>query len=261
MKLTLCWSRAIVAGLFVLLYCIQASVVLADARDWIYGTPDVIKRAIKGININAFDIKGKTPLMYAAEFNTPEAVHVILTSAYPKADPNITTVNGVTALMFAVRNTEHSKEIITQLLDAGAKIDATDSNGRTALMRAAKDKEENRGKAIIMLLNRQANASSKDNTGKTVLEYADENSKLWNTYALDLLRKCSDPSQPCSRETDPPPPPPGNGNSTGGALEPQKPSSSNTGLWDIWTIIVGLATIISAVIAYIQLIGRKNKAK
>ncbi len=80
--------------------------------------------------------------------------------------------NGVTPLMSAAaaRGAAASPEKISALLKAGAKVDAADANGRTALMYAAQygDKPE----IINTLLAAGAKRDAKDRRGWSPLRYA-----------------------------------------------------------------------------------------
>jgi hypothetical protein len=97
----------------------------------------------KAEDINGRNWFGKTPLMYAAQWNMPETVNLLLadhadinaaTQPMPKDDmwncSGRPTISGRTALMYAAENA--STPIIQNLLQAGANREAKDSKGRSA---------------------------------------------------------------------------------------------------------------------------------
>ena len=67
-------------------------------------------------------------LKHMVDWESPEGVRLLLAAG---ADPNETGPQGDTALHWAVRR-KRNPEIITQLLDAGAQIDARRADGQTA---------------------------------------------------------------------------------------------------------------------------------
>ena len=86
-----------------------------------------------GGDIHLKDIDGNTALMYAAIFNQPECIELII-------QDNLTCLNlnnkqGLTALMFACIN-GHA-ECVKILLNVGAEIGLRSKNEKTALMHAA----------------------------------------------------------------------------------------------------------------------------
>jgi ankyrin repeat protein len=85
-----------------------------------------------GININAKDKDGATPLMIASEKGDTEMTRVLLKDG---ADPNASDVDGYTALMFA--SYSGNLEIARLLVGSGADVDARDKDGWTALMFAS----------------------------------------------------------------------------------------------------------------------------
>ena len=110
------------------------------------GTPEQVQAAIKsGAQVNDSDTLGQTPLMQGAECN-------------------------------------ENSDVITTLLNAGAKLDDRDELfGRTALMWAAKYNEN--PEVITTLLNAGADAKAKSNEGKTAFDYAQNNPKIKGTKA------------------------------------------------------------------------------
>jgi len=109
------------------------------------GTPEQVQATIRaGAKLDNRDEDGRTPLMYAAEYNENPAV-------------------------------------VTTLLNAGAKLDDRDKNGMTPLMHAAWINMN--PDVITTLLNAGANAKAKSNEGKTAFDYAQNNTKIKGTKA------------------------------------------------------------------------------
>ena len=144
------------------------------------GTEQEILDAInKGANVNAKNNNGTTALILAVING-----HVATVSALLKAgaDVNAKAKYGITALMFAARYCG-SPEVINMLIDAGAD-DAVTDYGETALMLAA---EKNTPEVVEALINAGAYVKARDNEGKTVLDYANDNDKLKGTKTLERL--------------------------------------------------------------------------
>ncbi len=156
------------------------------------GTPQDMQAAIsKGADVNAKDNdptgRGRTALMYAAEFNPdPEVITTLLTAG---ADLNAQENNGATALLFAAGENPNPK-VVTTLLAAGADLNTKRvHNGVTVLMYAAKVTKN--PEVITILLKAGADAKAKDKDGNTALSYTDINDNLAGTDALKQLEAAS----------------------------------------------------------------------
>ncbi len=79
---------------------------------------------------NVADDRGITPLMYAAEIGSPDAMRLLIDSG---ADVNAQNAFGSTALMWSVSDPVK----VRLLLDHGADVNAVAKSGRTALIVAA----------------------------------------------------------------------------------------------------------------------------
>ena len=150
----------------------------------------------KGTSVNSVDKNKDTPLSLAAKQNNMPLVKFLISIG---ADPNIVTNAGKTPLIYAIESKaekvgeyliKHKAEInpegtsttpliaaITSnnpafgflLISKNAQIDATDSNGLTALQYAVK---AHSFEAVSMLLSKGANLSVVDSKGNTLLHIA-----------------------------------------------------------------------------------------
>jgi len=118
-----------------------------------------------GMNLEARDRVGQTPLMAATLGNQLETVKVLLAR---KADPNAHDKYGGTALMTAAW--KGNKEIVLSLLGSGVDPNARANNGMTALMFAA---WENQIEISKVLLEEGADPDLRDKEGWTALMRAD----------------------------------------------------------------------------------------
>jgi ankyrin repeat protein len=126
--------------------------------------------------------RGTTPLMRAARTDDVEVMRLLLDGG---ADPSVTmATDGSTVLMLAagqglgaprgdgprirVPTIEGAVEAVRLLLDRGAKVNATNNNGATALHVAV-----NRGDPLVKLLcERGADVNAKNKQGQTPLDLA-----------------------------------------------------------------------------------------
>ncbi|MEZ4630259.1 MAG: peptidoglycan DD-metalloendopeptidase family protein [Deinococcales bacterium] len=113
------------------------------------GTLEQVKTALAAnAVVTSQDREGKTPLMYAAMSNT---------------DPRI----------------------ITELVNAGADLNARSDSGLTALMYAARD--NNNPETVLALLNAGADPTIQDNETKNVYDHAGNNGTLRRTRIYNRL--------------------------------------------------------------------------
>jgi ankyrin repeat protein len=147
-------GRGWVGGLLVVL---AAYVLLGAAAASLFdlaetGTPEQLRQALKGADVNAVDAVGRTVLMHAAAYNPDPAV-------------------------------------ITVLVKAGAKVNSRGPAGWTALMMAA---YSNPNPAVVeALLTAGANGKLKSDPGYTAFSYAQENDKLKGTPVYEKLRSAA----------------------------------------------------------------------
>lgn len=91
------------------------------------------------------------------------------------ADVNLRDAEGMTALMYAIRDPRAESEAVEALLSGGAKVDTQDESGRTALTWAAIG---GRADVVRALLSKHAALNPKTNTGRTPLALAAINGRI-----------------------------------------------------------------------------------
>jgi ankyrin repeat protein len=143
---------------------------IEDTKYWKYGG---------GVNVNARDDEGRTPLSLAASFNSdPEII-----TALVKAGADINSRSNIkwTPIYWAAWNSGNP-DVITALLAVGANVNERDARGMTPMMVAA---ALNGDPAIIAALARAgANVNEQDMDGRTPLMWA-----LRVSFWLDDLPK------------------------------------------------------------------------
>ncbi|EFY94070.1 ankyrin repeat protein [Metarhizium robertsii] len=128
-------------------------------------SPEVVELLLEhGANSNTKEESGRTPLHYAAQ-NTRDEIAQILLDYW--ADPKITDKVGSTPLHYAA--THGNPEIIRLLLESGANPNAQDESGLTPIHYAAKHGEPD---SVGLLLKKGADPKVKDRSGSTPLFYA-----------------------------------------------------------------------------------------
>jgi ankyrin repeat protein len=142
--------------------------------------PDVLDALVEyGADIDARDEKGMTALMRAANKVDPVQVEKVKVLLEKGADPNLKDRQGRAALALASRWPHYDLIIAGKgafhvqalylLLDQGARIDAQDDLGMTALMHAVAG---NCRETTYALLNRGADLHLRDNRGRSALTWA-----------------------------------------------------------------------------------------
>jgi ankyrin repeat protein len=121
-----------------------------------------------GAEVNAHDRWGSTALMQAAAGRNREAVRRLLAA---NADVNARAADDSTALMYAIYQAPSDTELVAILLAAKADVNASRKDGSTALMAAA---YTGATPAAAALLQHGAKLDATDKQGKTALDYAKE---------------------------------------------------------------------------------------
>jgi len=120
---------------------------------------DLIKQ---GANVNSADDRGRTPLMYAAQAGSTQAMETLVKKH--NADVNAKDINDQTALMKS--SIMGKNDGVKFLLDNKAKIDDYDKFGRTALTYSARADHTD---VLKTLLHKGADANIRDEDGRSPL--------------------------------------------------------------------------------------------
>ena len=120
-----------------------------------------------GVNINARDRMGRTPLMYAIIDGTGAIFDLIL--AQPGVNIDHQDTNGDSALHFSAQCYKNHEA--QSIIRAGGAIDLVDKYGNSPLWRAVFN-SKGRGDLIVTLLAAGADANRKNKNGKSPIEAA-----------------------------------------------------------------------------------------
>jgi len=132
----------------------------------------------KGADVKALDKGGFSPLIAAAGACPADIVKDMLSRGADVHVANSSSsevkfgkiaLTGLNALMFAAPH--QGVDIIRLLLDAGAKVNAVDGRGMTALMFAVSSERQDPA-VVKLLLDRGADPSIKSKAGETALDWA-----------------------------------------------------------------------------------------
>eukprot|EP00118_Oscarella_pearsei_P013757 m.113286 g.113286 ORF g.113286 m.113286 type:complete len:1025 (+) comp37458_c1_seq4:1355-4429(+) len=118
----------------------------------------------KGIDSNARDTMGMTPLLLAARSGHKKCVHKLIEYG---ADIHIQANDGLTAVHWLACNGR--TELLSELIGKGESVDVVDSQGQTALHVACQNGHK---PAVILLLEKKASVDRPDNYGRTPLFFA-----------------------------------------------------------------------------------------
>jgi len=114
----------------------------------------------RGVDVNARDARGNTPLLHAAVYGDLASVQLLLDRG---ADVNATNATGSTALLRAAANFDKLK----LLVERGAKVNVRSALGHTPLMRAARPAHSHR--AVELLIAHGADVQATNLFGTTAL--------------------------------------------------------------------------------------------
>ena len=147
---------------------------------------EAIKALIKaGVDVNAGEANGYTPLMLAARPNQEELVELLL-SAGAKRSLHAKDRDGRSALIFAAGGYRDSTLAIVKLLLAnGATVNEADEAGETPLMLAARAGSI---ETVQTLLKAGAAINAKDRQGQTALVYATREIYTTNRIGSQIVK-------------------------------------------------------------------------
>ncbi len=146
----------------------------------------------KGADVNALDKKGDSALMGAAGSGSVGAVRLLLSkgarvnvarTSYQINKHGQLALVKLTALMVAAPY--GSPELVKELVDAGADVNARDSRDMTPLMFAVGSEHQDAG-VVRILLRAGASVNDKSNAGETALDWA---VKFGNASVISLLNE------------------------------------------------------------------------
>ena len=141
-------------------------------------------------DINALDKMGWPPLVYVCRGDKGEHPETVLRLLKLGADIDVRSSKGKTALHCAAK--AGFAKVIDVLIDNGAKIDAIDNHGETALYEAIRStirKREKQRAALVALLNHGANPNIKNKRGLTPLQVAKQVRKEDASEIIVLLEE------------------------------------------------------------------------
>src|SRR5260370_67460 len=156
----------------------------------------------KGVDVNAKDVTGETPLMNAASYGNLETTRMLLAKG---ADVNAVSVaegqqmkNGLLALgvmtPLLLTVAYGGPEEVKMLLDAGAKVNVQDVRGMTPLMLAvATDRADAR--VVKLLLAKGADTAIKSKAGETAADWAKKfsNPQILAALVIDKVQASAAP--------------------------------------------------------------------
>lgn len=144
--------------------------------------PEVVRILLKaGARVDDLDDYRYTPIFYALYNERRDDILPILFDAGAKGD--IRAIDGTTALMMA--SYFGNAALVARLVSVGAPINAADDQGKTALMYACEQNQDD--SAIRALLEAGADISIRDEDGALARDYLARNAALAETAAAGLV--------------------------------------------------------------------------
>lgn len=170
------------------------------------------------VNLPGPTWKGPMSPLMAASRSSMRAKETVLTLLQAGADPNWQDVDGNTPFMsWAGRDllTDYKIEGLVTMLSHGARINATNKMGQTALMHAITGSSNCAPQIVQFLLSRGADASLKTADDKTAATIAYQQALKGNTQCNQVMAILKSPPQPMA---DTPMPEMGVGSASSGGL-------------------------------------------
>ena len=155
---------------------------------------DIVELLIKSkADVNAKDIgdKGRTPIIWTVyeglykRKNNEKNTNILTALINSGVDINAKDNSGYTALIWAAKR--RNDIVVTQLIKAGADLNVKDNNGETALMIAASYGSFGGENIVEQLINAGADVNAKDNYGATALIRAIEGTG-WSSYSATVVK-------------------------------------------------------------------------
>ena len=123
-----------------------------------------------GVDVDKISLHDRNALMSAALGGHADTVRMLIDAG---AKVNASNESGMTALMFAAEG--GNVDVINALIDRGAEINQTDRGRRTVLMHVA---DEGNAELVAKLIGLGADIDARDNYDGTALIYAVDNGKM-----------------------------------------------------------------------------------
>jgi ankyrin repeat protein len=144
----------------------------------------VLERLIQvGADVNRKDEFGYTALHHAAGNQKIENIKLLLIK---HADINAKSNDGSTPLIGLVSSFMAEPSTVQALLEGRPDLNTINAQGQTALITAARN--VSKPEIITLLLNAGANAKLEDNTGRTALDWFDQNRRISQSPVRKELR-------------------------------------------------------------------------
>lgn len=178
-------KQIMIVAMVIVSPCLAAEKVATTAlhQAALRGETESVSRLIsEGVDVDAKNLYGITPLSIACEYGNSAIVELLLDAG---ADANQTIAGGETALMTSCRTGDVG--IVAALIKHGAAIEAKNKSGQTALMWAA---DEGNIEAIDVLIEAGAKIDSKTKQGFTAMMFASREGRI--DTALRLIEAGAD---------------------------------------------------------------------
>ena len=166
-------------------FCVECGTSVENKSNSLLRRSEKIKSGVKKFSTEKhIEEKYKDQLKKVKESAYLKGMQDIVSFFVDCCDIDLDDIDGSPAIVNVVYSDSiPSTEIIKNLLDKGADIDAYDRNGDTALLVACR---ENKNKVAKYLIDAGADVDAENDYGETPISIAREND---NRYLVGLLRK------------------------------------------------------------------------